>query len=1090
MPRTAQARGSRTAALRFDEKLVLNQYLLSLFEVDRFEDLAADLKDESLEGWDEHNTSYFYHQLVNSRLFDRCHLERELLLEYDQNIYRHTRIIQEKRNEPLKWKYFQYLSLLFTEIYLDRYFRDENALLQSLNAYVESFNEDKAVADKVDLYTAADLTKLAFWNATGSGKTLLMHVNILQYQYYLNRHGRINELNRIIVLTPNEGLSLQHLEELYLSGIPARIFDKDGSMAGMSSYTLPGNLFDTGPMLYQPTILSPPRKHIVEIIDIHKLKEESGQKTVAVDAFEGNNLILVDEGHSGSSGEDWKSRRDRLCENGFSFEYSATFGQAVKAAKKVDLTQEYARCILFDYSYRRFFNDGYGKMYNILNLADERHEEQKNLYMTACLLSFYQQLCIYRDKEPQLRSFNLEKPLWVFVGGKVNAVRTKRGRKVSDVVDILLFLNDFVTDKDKSLMNLDLLLNGRAGLLDGAGADIFANSFTYLIKQGRFGEALLNDILELLFNNAGAGARLHIDDLKGVDGELGLRIGDGEFFGVINVGDERELLKLCEANGLYVGDREFSTSLFNRINNRDSGINLLIGSRKFSQGWNSWRVSTMGLMNIGRREGSEIIQLFGRGVRLKGYQMSLKRSTAMNITGIDVPEYLPELETLHVFGVRADYMRQFKEYLEEEGLPAGNKPIQMELPIIQTIPPTKLKIIKLKDNVNFKKDAPRPCLSLPGEYEYRNPVVVNWYPRIQVIQSRQGRVGDSDNLETHYFTRKHIAFMNLEQVYFELQNYKNERAWYNLKLDRKILASLLADSEWYRLYIPGHELQFNDFSKVAMWQEIAVALLKKYCERFYYGRKAAYEGDKMEYVNVIDFEEQKVKEGKQGNIPAVYTFSIDPAATSFIAHLEKLIEALKNPPFKGYLSFNGCEPLVIDSHLYQPLIYLDNNQVKVSPVHLNKGERDFIVDVQDYFQKNQSRFAGKEMYLLRNQSRGRGIGFFEEGNFYPDFILWLVEDDKQYITFVDPKGLRNVDGWEDPKLKFSESIKQREKTLASGNGQAILNSFIISVTPYAKINWKGNHSKKDFEKRHVLFADDRQEYIGKMFGMIEVIPEL
>ena len=91
MPRTARARASRTASLRFDEKLVLNQYLLSLFEVDRFEDLAADLKDESLEGWDEHNTSYFYHQLVNSHLFDRCHLERELLLEYDQNIYRNTR---------------------------------------------------------------------------------------------------------------------------------------------------------------------------------------------------------------------------------------------------------------------------------------------------------------------------------------------------------------------------------------------------------------------------------------------------------------------------------------------------------------------------------------------------------------------------------------------------------------------------------------------------------------------------------------------------------------------------------------------------------------------------------------------------------------------------------------------------------------------------------------------------------------------------------------------------------------------------------------------------------------------------------------
>ena len=40
----------------------------------------------------------------------------------------------------------------------------------------------------------------------------------------------------------------------------------------------------------------------VEIIDIHKLREDMGEKTVAIDAFEGNNLVLVDEGHRGSSG--------------------------------------------------------------------------------------------------------------------------------------------------------------------------------------------------------------------------------------------------------------------------------------------------------------------------------------------------------------------------------------------------------------------------------------------------------------------------------------------------------------------------------------------------------------------------------------------------------------------------------------------------------------------------------------------------------------------------------------------------------------------------------------------------------------------
>jgi hypothetical protein len=58
-----------------------------------------------------------------------------------------------------------------------------------------------------------------------------------------------------------------------------------------------------------------------------------------VDAFEGNNLVLVDEGHRGAGGFKWKNNRDRLCENGFSFEYSATFSQALKAANKPELTR-------------------------------------------------------------------------------------------------------------------------------------------------------------------------------------------------------------------------------------------------------------------------------------------------------------------------------------------------------------------------------------------------------------------------------------------------------------------------------------------------------------------------------------------------------------------------------------------------------------------------------------------------------------------------------------------------------------------------------------------------------------------------------
>jgi hypothetical protein len=63
--------------------------------------------------------------------------------------------------------------------------------------------------------------------ATGSGKTLLMHAHILQYRRFLEAHGRARELNRIILLTPNEGLSQQHLREFEKAGIEAEVFNKD-----------------------------------------------------------------------------------------------------------------------------------------------------------------------------------------------------------------------------------------------------------------------------------------------------------------------------------------------------------------------------------------------------------------------------------------------------------------------------------------------------------------------------------------------------------------------------------------------------------------------------------------------------------------------------------------------------------------------------------------------------------------------------------------------------------------------------------------------------------------------------------------------
>src|SRR5690606_24099033 len=101
--------------------------------------------------------------------------------------------------------------------------------------------------------------------------------------------------------------------------------------------------------------------------------------------------------------------------------------------------------------------------------------------------------------------------------------------------------------------------------------------------------------------------------------------------------------------------------------------------------------------------------------------------------------------------------------------------------------------------------------------------------------------------------------------------------------------------------------------------------------------------------------------------------------------------------------------LAVNQHLYTPLIALesDANDVRPADAKLNEGERRFIEALQDYWSKHREEFAGQDLYVLRNRSRGRGLAFLEAGNFYPDFILWLKHAERSNIVFVDPKGLRN-----------------------------------------------------------------------------------
>ena len=121
----------------FHDNLILNRYLLSLFNQDNLEKFKQRLGDDRFEGIDNDGQTKFFHELTGGQLFQTDLISENDLRRYDLNIVKHWQQITEHRNNAegyiLKLKYFQYLSLLFTEIYLDFYFNRPNELLNQLN---------------------------------------------------------------------------------------------------------------------------------------------------------------------------------------------------------------------------------------------------------------------------------------------------------------------------------------------------------------------------------------------------------------------------------------------------------------------------------------------------------------------------------------------------------------------------------------------------------------------------------------------------------------------------------------------------------------------------------------------------------------------------------------------------------------------------------------------------------------------------------------------------------------------------------------------------------------------------------------------
>ncbi len=1020
--------------MQLNKQLILFRYILRQFGYDTFDSLREEFNTR------ETGTNSSGHTFFASILLNRSEklIENQTIFTYDEAIQGYEKKLRENRAEPfLSFKYYQWFSLLFTEFYLDQYSQNPETLVSNLNAYKHASKDFKNIED----YTAADLRKLAFWMATGSGKTLIMHCNYWQIVKYFP------DWENIILITPNEGLSRQHYDDLTASGIPAKLYS--GSEESLKT--------GDGEIL---------------ILEITKLVKDKFGEGVSVDVdhfAEYKNLVFIDEGHKGQKSEEraWKGLREHITRGvgSFTFEYSATFGQIISAGTQ-DLLQEYGRAIIFDYSYRHFYADGYGKDFSVFNIdvKNEYTEDQNRLLLSASLLGFYEQLELFDKHKDELRPFNIEKPLWIFVGSKVQGEGNQ-----SDITKVVRFFT-FVLKNPSAFQRLvDSIISENSGLINQLGDDIFKNRFTYLKEI----KPTADQILQKVFHGIG---NIEAWEIKQADGEIALKTKSGEqYFAVINIGDVPSYVKNLEKEkdeDLIVQDDNYSRSLFGSIADPDSSINILIGSKKFIEGWNSWRVSSMGLMNMGKSEGAQIIQLFGRGVRLKGKELSLKREEA------GAPFHLKALQTISIVGLNASYINRFleeigKEVPEYEEFPvkiAYNKPDEWNRHILT---------FKTDQGLSFRNE----LIQLSYLPAIANRVTIDLRNKISVaVSSFSGSVADDSGGYEVNFTKQYLDFINYSALFLEANRYKLIKGYTNLMISRPVIEEIIRGNAFNILSHPG---QFGMQEALnGKLQNIAGFILKDYINKFYADQEKAFLTKHLTY-DLLD----PVKQSEMFPASQQMIVKVPKQYEEVIKELSANIEQL-------YLRDDSTIPtLHFSHHLYSPIASWAKgekfNEIKTVPVRLNQGERDFMRHLRTFIDSDHERFKNKEVFVLRNLSQ-KGMGFFiESSSFYPDFMIWITEPGHQHIYFIDPKGIRETRNFNNPKVIFCrDQVKDLEKKINQDLKQneveltVSIDAWILSVTPFKDVCsvWGANGATRDeFTANHIVFIEDNTQYLSAIF---------
>jgi len=141
----------------------------------------------------------------------------------------------------------------------------------------------------------------------------------------------------------------------------------------------------------------------------------------------------------------------------------------------------------------------------------------------------------------------------------------------------------------------------------------------------------------------------------------------------MKIGDITEWIK-NKLIGYEINEKFDNESIFKQVNSSDE-INILMGSRSFYEGWDSNRPNIILFINIGKGIDARkfVLQSIGRGVRIEPIPNKRRRALFLyNNQELDkeiferIKKYIELLESLFVFGTKAENLKEVIETLKQE----------------------------------------------------------------------------------------------------------------------------------------------------------------------------------------------------------------------------------------------------------------------------------------------------------------------------------------------------------------------------------------------------------------------------------------